>query len=178
MSTDAELLQRYARQHDERAFAELVQQHIGLVYAAAHRRSDDRAHLAEEITQRVFTDLARKSATLCHHPALTSWLYRSTRNAALAVTRSEVRRQRLNQTVAAMPDTSPPLEASVDWERLHPVLDEVMDELKERDREIMLLRFFAGLSFAAIARALRMYRRLRQSHQAPLESWLSQAERL
>ncbi len=48
MSTDAELLQRYARDRDERAFAELVQRHLGVVYGAALRRTGGRTHLVSE----------------------------------------------------------------------------------------------------------------------------------
>jgi hypothetical protein len=38
MLTDAEMLQRYARERDERAFAELVQRHLGVVYGTAQGR--------------------------------------------------------------------------------------------------------------------------------------------
>ena len=156
MPTDAELLHRYAGQNDGHAFAELVQRHLGLVYATAQRGTGGRAHLAEEIAQKVFTDLARKSTTLCHHPALTAWLYRSARHAAQAVARAELRRQKLNETFAVMPDNASSSDSSLDWERLRPVLDEVMEELKERDREIMLLRFFEGLSFSEVGARLNL----------------------
>lgn len=43
-----------------------------------------------------------------------------------------------------------------DWERLRPVLDEVMDELGDRDREVVLLRFFEGRPFAEIGVALQV----------------------
>ena len=45
MITDAEMLQRYARGRDERAFAELVQRHLGMVYGAALRRTGGQKHL-------------------------------------------------------------------------------------------------------------------------------------
>ena len=156
MPTDAELLHRYAAQNDGRAFADLVQRHLGLVYATAHRGTAGRAHLAEEIAQKVFTDLARKSTSLCHHPALTAWLFRSARHAAQAVARAELRRQKLNETFAVMPDNASLSDASLDWERLRPVIDEVMEELKERDRELMLLRFFEGLSFSEVGARLNL----------------------
>ncbi len=35
MSEDAELLGRYAREHSEGAFTELVRRHLDLVYSAA-----------------------------------------------------------------------------------------------------------------------------------------------
>jgi RNA polymerase sigma factor (sigma-70 family) len=156
MSTDAELLQRYARDRDERAFAELVQRHLGVVYGAALRRTGGRTHLAEDISQKVFTDLARKAASLSHHPALTGWLHRSTRYAAIDAIRSEVRGQKLSETLAAMPDTNLPPEVQVEWSRLRPVLDEVLDELKDTDREAMLLRYFEGLSFTEVGARMNL----------------------
>jgi RNA polymerase sigma factor (sigma-70 family) len=156
MPTDAELLQRYVGRRDERAFAELVQRHLGLVYAAALRSTGGRAQLAEDISQKVFTDLARKAAGLTHHPVLSGWLYRSARYAALEASRAELRRQKINQTFATMPDTATPLETSEDWTRLRPVIDGAMERLQEGDRELLLLRFFQGLSFPEIATRLKL----------------------
>ena len=148
MITDATLLRDYVEKRDERAFAELVQRHLGLVYAAALRRTRGQTHLAEEISQKVFCDLSRRAAALAHHPTLTGWLYRSTRYAAIDAARAESRRQKLQQTLTAMPDTSPAPELSADWEQLRPVIDDAMDQLDDRDRELMLLHFFNALTFA------------------------------
>lgn len=156
MRTDAELLQRYVSHKDERAFAELVQRHLGLVYATALRSTAGRGHLAEDIAQKAFTDLARKAATLCEHPVLSGWLYRSARYAALEVCRAEGRRRKINQTYAAMPDANVATEPSPDWEQLRPVLDEALEGLKEDDRQLMLLRFFQGMTFPEIGARLAL----------------------
>ncbi len=154
MPTDAELLRRYVEHHDEGAFAELVRQNLDLVHATALRRAGGRAHLAEEIAQKVFCDLARKAAGLARHPALSGWLHQSTRYAAIDAMRSEHRRQKLAQSLSAMPDVDARSEPAVDWERLRPVIDEAMDQLTDRDREIVLQRFFKGLTFAELATRL------------------------
>lgn len=154
MPTDAELLHRYAGQKDDRAFAEFVQRHLDLVYTTALRTVGGRRHVAEEIAQKVFADAARKSATLCHHPVLTGWLYRSTRYVAMEANRSELRRQKLNQGYAAMSDSSSPAESAAVWEQLRPVIDGAMEQLRKRDRELLLLRFFQGLTFPEIAARL------------------------
>lgn len=154
MNPEADLLQRYAVQHDERAFRALVEKHLDLVYAAALRRTGGRAHLAEEVCQKVFTDLARKAASLHEHPALTAWLHRSTRYAAIDAIRAEARRQKLQETFAAMPENEPDSNETVEWEKLRPVLDEAMDQLKESDRSAMFLRYFEGLGFADVGQRL------------------------
>ncbi|HEY0966266.1 MAG TPA: sigma-70 family RNA polymerase sigma factor [Opitutaceae bacterium] len=156
MLTDAELLQRYVRERDEPAFTELVRRHLGVVYGAALRRTGGRTQLAEEVAQKIFTDLARKAATLSHHPALIGWLHRSTRYAAIDAARAELRGQKLSQALATMSDIDAVNEPPVEWERLRPVLDEAMDQLKEPDREAMLLRYFEGLSFAEVGARLNL----------------------
>lgn len=148
MISDATLLRDYVEKRNERAFAELVHRHLDLVYSAALRRTRGQSHLAEEISQKVFCDLSRKAAALAHHPTLTGWLYRSTRYAAIDAARAELRRQKLQQTLTVMPDTSPAPELSADWEQLRPVIDEAMDQLADRDRELMLLHYFNALTFA------------------------------
>src|SRR3954470_17071911 len=79
MVDDRELLRRYARHQAEEAFAELVQRHLPLVYSAALRQVGGDRHMAQDVTQSVFSDLARKAASLAQHELLTGWLYTSTR---------------------------------------------------------------------------------------------------
>jgi hypothetical protein len=43
-----------------------------------------------------------------------------------------------------------------EWEKLRPVLDQVISELGERDRDAVLLRFFDGRSFGDIAARLQL----------------------
>lgn len=46
--------------------------------------------------------------------------------------------------------------AAVDWDRLRPLLDDVIHGLNERDREAVLLRFFEGKALAEVAAAIRL----------------------
>ena len=61
---DGELLRRFAEGKSEPALAELVRRHIDLVHAAALRQTRGNAALAEDVTQAVFVDLARRAAFL------------------------------------------------------------------------------------------------------------------
>ena len=148
--TDGELLQRYVRDHSESAFAELAKRHINLVYSAALRQVNGNTHLAEDVTQSVFADLARKAATLLAHTSLTGWLYTSTRFLAANTRRTEQRRATREQETHAMNAILSQPESQPDWSWLSPLLDEAMHKLDEKDREAVLLRHFENCSFAEI----------------------------
>ena len=70
MATDNELLREYAQSGCEPAFKELVQRHLNMVYATALRETDSNPHLAEDLAQSVFVELARKAKSLDPHPTL------------------------------------------------------------------------------------------------------------
>jgi len=159
MIEDAELLRRYAEDRSEGAFAELVKRRVGLVYSVAVRQCGGDAQLAEDVTQKVFTDLARKAGELAARPVLSGWLYRSAQFAASDVVRSE-RRRRAREEANALMDESTVGNAdagtAADWEKLRPVLDEALAELGEQDRDAVALRFLEEKSFAEIGRRLEL----------------------
>jgi len=156
MSEDAELLRRYAEEGSEPAFAELVRRHLNLVYFAALRQVGGDAHRAKDVAQAVFTDLARKASALSRHAVLTGWLYTSTHYAAAKAVRAEQRRQTHEQEARTMNEILQSSAPETDWDRLRPVLDDVMLQLNEADREAVLLRFFEGRPFADVGAKLRL----------------------
>ncbi|HEY5480185.1 MAG TPA: sigma-70 family RNA polymerase sigma factor, partial [Verrucomicrobiae bacterium] len=153
-SNDIELLRRYVFERSEAAFADLVRQHIALVYAAALRQTNGDAPLAEDVTQVVFTDLARKAARLTRHTSLAGWLYTSTGYAAAGLRRAEQRRSAREQEAHAMNQLLQSAESDPAWEQLRPVIDEAMHDLKSDDREAVLLRYFERLPLAAVGARL------------------------
>src|SRR5216683_1509154 len=97
MSEDADLLGRYATNHSEAAFTELVCKHVDLVYSAALRLANGDIHRAQDVTQQVFSELARQAKRLAQHPALAGWLYTTTRRMALRAIYTEQRRKAREQ---------------------------------------------------------------------------------
>lgn len=144
MTDDAQLLRRYAEEGFEPAFAEFVSRSLPLVYSAALRRMGGDTHRAREVAQLVFISAARNARSLARHDQLTAWLYTAPRNAALNLMRNE-RRRATWELAASEADAG---STDAEWAEIAPLLDTALDELGTRDREALLLRFFAGLSFA------------------------------
>lgn len=151
---DSILLRRYVNERSEPAFRELVHRHLNLVYSSALRDLRGDVHRAQDVTQRVFADLARKSALLCHRQTLAGWLYVSAHHAAAELMRSEHRRQKRELEAHEMRFYAEAPGNEVHWDRLSPVLDTIIHELKETDRDAVLLRFYEQRPFLEIARLL------------------------
>ncbi len=152
MTPDSELLRDYARTNSQDAFAELVRRYVNLVYSAALRQVGGDAHLAQDVAQTVFTDLARKAAALSRRNTLSGWLYTSARFAAANMARKEHRRRDREETFMRDPTQDSAPEPT--WEEIRPVLDDAMHDLKEADREAILLRYFENRPFAEIGEKL------------------------
>ncbi|HYE32006.1 MAG TPA: sigma-70 family RNA polymerase sigma factor [Methylomirabilota bacterium] len=151
---DAELLQRYADTGCESSFAELVRRHIGLVFSAALRQVNGDRRLAEEVSQTVFTDLARKAGSLSRRVVLTGWLYTSVRFAAAKAIRSEQRRHERETQAFMLQELSTPPPPPEDWARIEAVLDEAMHQLDATDRNAVLLRYFQNHTFQEVGASL------------------------
>lgn len=148
--TDGELLRRYASDHSDASFEELVKRHVNLIYSAALRQVNGDTHLAEDVTQSVFTDLARKAGKLANHTSLTAWLYTSTRFIAANIRRTEQRRSNREQETQTMNAIFNNPEPEPDWVQIRPLLDEAMHTLDDEDRQAVLMRHFENRSYAEI----------------------------
>jgi DNA-directed RNA polymerase specialized sigma24 family protein len=130
---DMALLREYAVRKTEAAFEELVSRRVHFVYSAALRQVGN-PHLAEEITQAVFTILARKAGRISDKTILTGWLFKTTRFAVIAEMRTTAKRRQREQEAymqSELQSTAPdPI-----WEQMSPLLDEALAQLGEADRQ-------------------------------------------
>lgn len=152
MTEDIELLRAYSEEGRETAFAELVRRHIGLVHATAMRRLGGDTALAEDVTQQVFIDLARKAVALPDSVFLAGWLHRHTCFTTAKVVRKELRRRYREQEAVAMAETN----RDELMDRVGPDLDEALEELSDVDRDALILRFFKGESLRVVGAALQI----------------------
>lgn len=148
--SDLELLDQYARENRQEAFAALLDRHLKLVYSAALRQVRS-PELAEEVAQSVFADLARNAGNLEPRTILTAWLYQVTRRSAIDVVRRESRRQLRERIAMDMSNTN---SNSSDWNAVEPLLDEAMESLEPSDRAAVLLRYFEDKSLREVGQLL------------------------
>ncbi|HYT60536.1 MAG TPA: sigma-70 family RNA polymerase sigma factor [Haliangiales bacterium] len=152
MTDDGQLLRRYTDERSEEAFGELVVRHIDLVYSSALRVAGGDRHLAEDITQVVFLDLARKAPRLPRDVLLAGWLHRHTCYTAAKAVRTE-RRRRTREQIAmemrALDDNTEPA-----WEQIAPLLDQGLNQLSASDRDALVLRFLKRQDLRAVGAAL------------------------
>jgi RNA polymerase sigma factor (sigma-70 family) len=151
-SPDAELLEQFARNQSEAAFAGLVERHLGLVYSTAFRKTGN-PQQAEDITQAVFIILARKANSLGPKTVLPGWLYHTARLTAANFQRAELRRTRRGQE-AFMQSTINESAPDAIWRELSPLLDDAVASLGESDRDAIVLRFFQNRSMSEVGAVL------------------------
>ena len=152
MTDSQQLLADYVRNSSEEAFRELVTRHLALVYSTALRLVGGDSHLAEDVAQTVFVDLARKARTLPSDVMLGGWLHRDTCFAAAKMLRSERRRQSRERHAVEMNSLQD--HSALDLKQVAPILDEAIERLGAEDRTAILLRFFEQRDLRSIGEAL------------------------
>ena len=153
MMTDSQrLLADYVANGSEAAFRELVTRYLDLVYSAAIRLVNGDTHMAQDVVQTVFVDLARLARTFSKEAMLGGWLHRHTCFVAATLLRGERRRRSRERQVAEMNALNNQTDSNL--AQLAPVLDEAINQLGAEDRKAILLRFFEQRDFRSVGEAL------------------------
>lgn len=151
MNETEELLRSYVDEGSEEAFGQLVSRYVNLVYSTALRQVGGDAHLAQDVAQDVFSDLARKARTLPTGVMLAGWLHRHTCFTASKAIRTERRRQAREKEASQMNAVN---DSESSWQQMAPMLDDAMNGLAASDRDVLVLRFFEGQNFRMLGTAL------------------------
>jgi RNA polymerase sigma factor (sigma-70 family) len=157
VSSDSDLLKRYATTGAPEELTPLVERYVDLVYSAARRQLGD-AHRAQDVTQQVFIVLLRKGRQLREGTVLASWLLTVTALECRNAVKSEARRSRRERKVAQMRSeaggTGGGGAEGLVWEELTPHLDAALETLSAGDREAVVMRYFLNRSYTEAAAAL------------------------
>jgi RNA polymerase sigma-70 factor (ECF subfamily) len=151
---DVELWSRI-RTDDADAFGLLFERHGARIHGYVLRRTGD-PQAAEDIVAIVFLEAWRQRRTVeLNQPSALPWLYGVAGNVLRNQRRSRRRHQAAIDRLAHLPERSPALverqaQAAEDARR---VLDQIQ-ALPRRDREVLVLSVWEGLSHAEIAVAL------------------------
>ncbi len=152
MAETPQLLPEYVKNGSESAFHELVARYVDLVHSTALRLVNGDTHLAEDVTQTVFADLARLARTLSPNVMLGGWLHRHTCFVASNLMRGERRRENRERQAVEMSSLEDHSEENLTV--VAPVLDEAINQLGTEDRQAILLRFFEQRDFRSVGEAL------------------------
>jgi cytochrome c peroxidase len=138
---DGQLLQRYCRDQDEAAFAELVQRHGPRILCVGRRVLQD-GHAAEDVFQATFLVLARRAAAVRQPDAVGCWLHGVALRLALKA-RDRARAERRHEMqIFRSPSGDPEEEISLREARL--VLDQALQSLPEKHRFPLMLCYLEG----------------------------------
>src|SRR3989304_2685534 len=89
--TDMDILSKYCRYNDNEAFSELMNRHKQMVFGVCSRILRNTSE-AEEVTQRVFINLAREARRI--RISVGGWLHKSAVFESMKFIRSEQRRRK------------------------------------------------------------------------------------
>jgi RNA polymerase sigma factor (sigma-70 family) len=125
---DREMLRRFLREHDARAFAILVERHGSMVLGVCRRLLRNAAD-ADDAFQATFMTLLRKGHTIRRKTALPSWLYR----VAVRIALRHLRRAQKHGPPAPLPDISPATNPADEaaWQEAVLVIDGELHSLPE-----------------------------------------------
>jgi RNA polymerase sigma factor (sigma-70 family) len=157
--SDGQLLERFATQHDEAAFAALMQRHGPLVLSVCRRLLAD-PHSVDDAFQATFVVLVRRAASLKKEGSLGSWLYTVAYRISLKARAHAARRrsreqqaENMDQEVSAALGNDDPQSRVIRGE-LRQVLDDAVSRLPEKYRAPLILCYLEGKTNEEAAREL------------------------
>jgi RNA polymerase sigma factor (sigma-70 family) len=138
---DRDLLRQFVEDHDEAAFAAIVQRQGPLVLGVCRRLLRNEHH-AEDACQATFLILARKASTIRKRESLGSWLHGVACRVARKLQADIKRRAAKDLTAAdvAGPDTT----GEITWREGLVVLDEELSRLPATYRSALILCYLQG----------------------------------
>src|SRR5262249_44505159 len=150
-ATDGQLVERFIRSHEERAFATLMKRHGPMVFGVCRgvlRQLED----AEDVFQATFLLFARKARSIRKQESVASWLHGEAYRLAVRAKAQRILRRVQERKASAMPKIGPSLDEA--WAEVQPVLHEEMEKLAEKYRSALVLCYLEEKTHEEVARVL------------------------
>jgi RNA polymerase sigma-70 factor (ECF subfamily) len=144
--TDEELVKRI-KNGDKEALDALVKAYLPKVYNRVHSLVPEAD--AEDVTQDIFMSLVDSISSFQGKSAFSTWFHRISMNKVADYHRKIARRKE-------QPSENQPITAIYPWKATHDelIVKQALMDLPKKHREVLLLKFTEGLSFAEIAEKL------------------------
>ena len=150
---DQGLLEQFVRDADTQAFTQIVQRYQSLVMSVCHRVLGRTAD-ADDAFQATFLALALRPHSIRQCRSLTAWLY-----AVAFRTSQRLIRVRKRKAMLPIPDGTPSVDPCPDEAVMSNVdlmtLDEELNQLPQKYRDVLVMTCFAGQSSQQIADQLQ-----------------------
>lgn len=144
---DGLMLERFALQREEAAFAALVERHGPMVWSVCRRVLND-DHEAEDAFQATFLVLTKRADAIRQRQSVASWLYgvayRVALKARAKVGKRRAREQRLTEPAEAVEPATGNGQMDLAMRELRAVLDEEVNRLPAKYRDPLVLCYFEG----------------------------------
>ena len=158
---DQQLIAQYLK-GDERAFETLLSRHKDKIYTSIYLFVKDTA-LAEDIFQEVFIkiiDTLRKGK-YNHEGKFVQWALRISYNMCVDYFRRSKRRPKVSPTETfdifdVLQNPEPNAEQTIIKSQTHDKIRSLVDQLPAEQREVVILRHYADMSFKEIAKLTRV----------------------
>ncbi len=152
---DHALLKNYTQTKSRDTFIKIVDRYTSFVYAVCLRRLHDH-HQAEDATQAVFIILSQKTAKIPKHTPLGAWLFTTARNISYTALREQKKQQKIREAVMKQHFEEDQREQAVVWEQIRPSLDQCLENLSVKLRNVIVLYYLNGLTQQEVAHHLQI----------------------
>lgn len=141
--------------NDDSAFTELYNYYFSRVYNYVHYRIDD-FYAADDLTSQIFEKLfSRIKYYQAEKAPFSAWLFSIARNIITDYYRSQMRTHITSLEIAAEPiDSKPGPDDIVIFTEIQQQLLKAVFSLNQRERDIIALKFWGGLSNRDIAKLI------------------------
>jgi len=152
--TDSKILTELIKGNAEDVFEELFNLHRGMVYSVCLRILNDQ-HLAEDAMQKTFLLLFQKTETLTNKVNLPGWLHRAAVLISKNIKRSLWRKANQEKEIMVMNEIDQSADNEILWASVKPYLDEAVNQLSDKLRQVIILCYLDGKSRREVAEILK-----------------------